>query len=86
VLSRLGSRKRVAWDDTSPPSRVLGATPRQVAAILSAVQLLPRLIGALLGIPADTELYAVIRGHRTGSDWQRLSERLQNLARSRDER
>jgi ABC-type lipoprotein release transport system permease subunit len=43
-------------------ARSLGATPRQAAASLSAAQLLPALAGALLGIPAGSELYAAVQG------------------------
>jgi ABC-type antimicrobial peptide transport system permease subunit len=42
--------------------RSLGATPGQTVAGLSATQLLPALAGALLGIPAGTELYAAVQG------------------------
>ena len=41
--------------------RSLGATPQQTAAGLSAAQLLPALAGALLGIPAGTELYRAVQ-------------------------
>jgi putative ABC transport system permease protein len=41
--------------------RSLGATPGQAVASLSAAQLLPALAGAFLGIPAGTELYAVVQ-------------------------
>jgi putative ABC transport system permease protein len=41
--------------------RSLGATPRQSAAGLSAAQLLPALIGGIIGIPAGEVLYAVVQ-------------------------
>jgi putative ABC transport system permease protein len=43
-------------------ARALGTTPRQVIAGLSAAQAMPALAGALLGIPAGTELYALVQG------------------------
>ena len=53
--------------DTRHPSalaRALGATPQQVAAGLSAAQLLPALLGAILGIPLGIELFkAANRGN-----------------------
>ena len=51
--------------DTRHPSalaRALGATPQQVAAGLSAAQLLPALLGAILGIPLGIELFAAVNG------------------------
>jgi ABC-type lipoprotein release transport system permease subunit len=53
----------IAWAtalDTRHPAalaRVLGATPRQITAGVSVVQLLPALAGALLGIPGGIVLY-----------------------------
>ena len=44
---------------SSALERALGATPLQIAAALSAAQVLPALAGALLGIPAGLELIAV---------------------------
>jgi putative ABC transport system permease protein len=41
-------------------TRALGATPRQVSAGLSAALLLPALAGALVGIPAGTELVSAV--------------------------
>jgi putative ABC transport system permease protein len=41
--------------------RSLGATARQTVAGLSVSQLLPALVGALLGIPAGTLLYGVVQ-------------------------
>jgi putative ABC transport system permease protein len=46
-------------------ARALGTTPRQVIAGLSAAEALPALpalAGALLGIPAGSELYARVQG------------------------
>lgn len=43
--------------------RSLGATPAQAVVGLSIAQVLPALAGALLGIPAGTELYAAVQGH-----------------------
>jgi putative ABC transport system permease protein len=37
--------------------RTFGATPRQVSAGLSAAQLLPALLGAVVGVPAGLYLY-----------------------------
>ena len=41
-------------------TRALGATPNQVSAGLSAAQVLPALIGAILGIPGGIGLYASV--------------------------
>jgi putative ABC transport system permease protein len=41
-------------------ARALGATPEQVTAGLSAAQLLPALLGAVLGIPLGLGLYAAV--------------------------
>jgi putative ABC transport system permease protein len=56
--------------DTRRPaalSRALGASPRQVAAGLSAAQVIPAVPGAVLGIPLGIALYAVAshNGHVT---------------------
>jgi putative ABC transport system permease protein len=45
---------------TSALARALGATPQQVAAGLSAAQVLPALVGALLGIPGGIGLIAAV--------------------------
>ena len=45
---------------TSALARALGATPGQVAAALSAAQILPALAGAIAGIPAGLELFAAV--------------------------
>lgn len=42
-------------------SRALGATPRQVSAGLSAAQVLPAVIGAVLGVPGGIGLFALVR-------------------------
>ncbi|MFF4118060.1 ABC transporter permease [Streptomyces sp. NPDC001714] len=42
-------------------SRALGATPRQVSAGLSAAQVLPALVGAVLGVPGGIGLFALVR-------------------------
>jgi ABC-type antimicrobial peptide transport system permease subunit len=44
---------------TAAVTRALGATPRQLTVALSAVQVLPALAGAILGIPAGAGLFAV---------------------------
>jgi ABC-type antimicrobial peptide transport system permease subunit len=41
--------------------RSLGATRRQAGAGLTAAQLIPALLGALLAIPAGTQLYAAVQ-------------------------
>jgi hypothetical protein len=45
---------------TSALARALGATPGQVAAGLSAAQVLPALAGAIAGIPAGLALFAAV--------------------------
>ena len=45
---------------TSALARALGATPQQVSAGLSAAQVLPALVGALLGIPGGFGLYSAV--------------------------
>ncbi len=55
----------VAWTTaldarhTNSLSRALGATPDQIAAGLTAAQLIPALLGALLGIPGGIALYDI---------------------------
>jgi putative ABC transport system permease protein len=41
-------------------ARALGATPHQVSAGLSSAQLLPALVGGLLGIPGGIALIAAV--------------------------
>ena len=48
---------------SSAVARALGATPGQVSAGLSGAQVLPALIGALLGIPGGFGLIEVVRGN-----------------------
>jgi len=43
---------------SSALARALGATPQQVSAGLSGAQVLPALVGALLGIPGGIQLIA----------------------------
>jgi integral membrane sensor domain MASE1 len=43
---------------TCAVTRALGATPDQLAVALSAAQILPALLGAIVGIPGGFELYA----------------------------
>ena len=45
---------------TSALARALGATPQQVTAGLSAAQVLPALVGALLGIPGGIGLVSAV--------------------------
>jgi ABC-type lipoprotein release transport system permease subunit len=45
---------------TSALARALGATPQQVSAGLSAAQVLPALVGALLGIPGGIALVSAV--------------------------
>jgi len=45
---------------TSALARALGATPQQVSAGLSAAQVLPALVGALLGIPGGIGLVSAV--------------------------
>ena len=45
---------------SSALTRALGATPRQVSAGLSAAQVLPALVGAILGIPGGIGLIAAV--------------------------
>ncbi len=52
---------------TSAVTRALGATPDQLAVALSAAQVLPALVGALVGIPGGFELYAVASQGGTSS-------------------
>jgi putative ABC transport system permease protein len=55
--------------------RALGATPQQVTAALAAAQLLPALVGAILGIPGGFALIAVADpdGAPTPPLWQLLA-------------
>jgi ABC-type antimicrobial peptide transport system permease subunit len=51
---------------SSAVARALGATPRQVSIGLSTSQLLPALVGGLLGIPGGYGLYMVAKGSGGG--------------------
>ena len=57
-------------------ARALGATPQQVSTGLSAAQVLPALVGALLGIPGGLALFAALGGGGDGVGppvWQLLA-------------
>jgi ABC-type lipoprotein release transport system permease subunit len=60
---------------SSALTRALGATPRQISAGLSAAQVLPALVGAVLGIPGGLELLAAVDPDETTSPplWQLLA-------------
>jgi ABC-type lipoprotein release transport system permease subunit len=57
---------------SSALARALGATPQQVSTGLSAAQVLPALVGAVLGIPGGLALFAAIGGDETANPplWQ----------------
>src|SRR5262245_40567781 len=52
---------------SSALARALGATPEQVSTGLSVAQLLPALVGALLGIPGGLALFGALSGDETAS-------------------
>jgi ABC-type lipoprotein release transport system permease subunit len=56
-------------------TRALGATPQQVSAGLSAAQVLPALVGAVLGIPGGLALLAAVDPDQTTAPalWQLLA-------------
>jgi ABC-type lipoprotein release transport system permease subunit len=56
-------------------TRALGATPQQVSAGLSAAQVLPALVGAILGIPGGLALLAAVDPDQTTTPalWQLLA-------------
>jgi hypothetical protein len=54
---------------TSALARALGATPQQVSAGLSASQVLPALVGALLGIPGGFGLYSAVNSDGGPVTW-----------------
>jgi ABC-type antimicrobial peptide transport system permease subunit len=56
-ITALDSRRPLAV------ARALGAAPLQVMAGLSAAQLLPSLVGAVLGVPAGIGLYLMVSHH-----------------------
>jgi putative ABC transport system permease protein len=62
---------------TSALARALGATPQQVSTGLSAAQVLPALVGAILGIPAGLALFNGLGGGGDGvtgpTPWQLLA-------------
>ncbi|HEV2638466.1 MAG TPA: FtsX-like permease family protein [Actinocrinis sp.] len=57
-----------ALDSRRPPAvaRALGASPGQVAAGLSAAQLVPALAGSVLGVPLGFGLFAAVNHHGSG--------------------
>jgi len=59
---------------SSALARALGATPQQVSAGLSAAQVLPALVGAILGIPGGIALFAAVGDSMTVPPlWQLLA-------------
>ncbi len=59
---------------SSALARALGATPQQVSAGLSAAQVLPALVGAVLGIPGGIALFAAVGDSTTIPPlWQLLA-------------
>jgi putative ABC transport system permease protein len=61
---------------SSALARALGATPQQVSTGLSAAQVLPALVGAVLGIPGGLALFAALGGGGDGVStplWQLLA-------------
>jgi ABC-type lipoprotein release transport system permease subunit len=60
---------------SSALARALGATPRQVSAALSAAQVLPALVGAIVGIPGGLALLAAVDPDSTTMPplWQLLA-------------
>jgi putative ABC transport system permease protein len=62
---------------SSALARALGATPQQVSAGLSAAQVLPALVGAVLGVPGGLALFAALGGGEDGvtgpPSWQLLA-------------
>ena len=59
---------------SSALARALGATPRQVSAGLAAAQVLPALVGAILGIPGGIALFAAVGDSTTIPPlWQLLA-------------
>jgi ABC-type lipoprotein release transport system permease subunit len=56
-------------------ARALGATPQEVSTGLSAAQVLPALVGAVLGIAGGLALFAALGGDETASPplWQLLA-------------
>ena len=61
---------------SSALARALGATPHQVSTGLSAAQVLPALVGAVLGIPGGLALFAALGGGGDGVGpplWQLLA-------------
>lgn len=52
---------------TCAVTRALGATPDQLAVALSAAQVLPAMLGAIIGIPGGLELYAFASAGGTSS-------------------
>src|SRR6266545_1474815 len=56
-------------------ARALGATPRQVSAGLSAAQVLPALVGAVLGVPGGLALWSALANgdEATPTSWQLLA-------------
>jgi ABC-type lipoprotein release transport system permease subunit len=61
---------------SSALARALGATPQQVSTGLSAAQVLPALVGAVLGIPGGLALFAALGGGGDGAGpplWQLLA-------------
>jgi ABC-type lipoprotein release transport system permease subunit len=60
---------------SSALARALGATPQQVSTGLSAAQVLPALVGAVLGIPGGLALFAAVSSDETANPplWQLLA-------------
>ena len=80
VKARLFSLPKESFHTHDTMARALGLTPQQVSSGLAAAQVLPALVGAVLGIPAALGLIAAVS---TGATTLRPRPRLGRPENSR---